>query len=237
MAHHHSPVVVTLPGNQNSNSERWVGKSINSSSSKPPQPSPRSKITKTQEFLSHSCQKSTHWKAQVCFFLPCLNITWKVLVRLQEHIQHCWKIQTFPLSKANHLRLQIVLLVKPCWNFFFWLLSTVVLLFFEHRFATSFLATLNGHYLKLTKPDLAGKSLLSSLHWKLMHNSQHSLLLELSYYICHYSQILPGFLEPASVLMRLGKQGSQFLTIHMHADPLALLSAFFSVKFGHRESL
>lgn len=159
-------------------------------------------------------------------------------MRTPEHIQHCWKIQTLPLSKANHLRLQIVLLVKPCWKFFFWLLSTVVLLFFEHRFATSSLATLNGHYLRPTKLDLAGKSLLSSLHWKLMHNSQCSLLLELSYYICHYSEILPGILEPASVLTRLGKQEPRFLTIHMHADSLALLSAFFfSVKFGHLASL
>lgn len=151
-------------------------------------------------------------------------------------IQHCWKIQTLSLSKANHLRLQIVLLVKPCWKFFFWLLSTVVFLFFEHTFATSSLATLNGHYLKLTKPDLAGKSLLSSLHWKLMHNSQHSLLLELSYYIFHYSEILSGILEPASVLMRLGKHGPQFLTIHMHVDCLILLFAFFSGKFGHLTS-
>lgn len=56
-----------------------------------------------------------------------------------------------------------------------------------------------------------------------MHNSQHSLLLELSYYIFHYSEILPGILEPASVLMRLGKHGPQLLTIHMHVDCLALL--------------
>lgn len=86
-------------------------------------------------------------------------------------IQHCWKIQTLSLSKANHLRLQIVLLVKPCWKFFFWLLSTVVLLFFEHTFATSSLAL--PHYPEVEDGVAVQHSSLLSVDWDLLLRRQH----------------------------------------------------------------
>lgn len=61
----------------------------------------------------------------------------------------------------------------------------------------------------------------------LMHNSQYSLLPELSYYIWHYSEILPGILEPTSISMRLEEHAAKFLTIHKHADYLDLLCACY----------
>lgn len=66
-------------------------------------------------------------------------------MRTQVPIHPCWKIQIPVVSKANHLSLQTVLLVTPSWNFFFWLPSMEVLLFFDHIFAISSLVTLNGH--------------------------------------------------------------------------------------------
>lgn len=55
----------------------------------------------------------------------------------------------------------------------------------------------------------------------IMRNSQYSLLPELSYYIWHYSEILPGVPEPTSILTRLEQHGAYFLTLYIVCRPFS----------------